>query len=69
MTRWQKMDERARHIVRGTQEPLSGWYADWPTAMETGACAKLPARGARKPNADEQAGDWGDVHYPRGEAE
>ena len=23
--------------------------------------AKLPARGARKPNADEQAGDWGDT--------
>lgn len=25
---------------------------------------KLPARGARKPNADEQCGDLGDVNYP-----
>ena len=33
MTRWEKMDERARRIVRGTQEPLSGWY-DSPDDLE-----------------------------------
>lgn len=26
MTRWEKIDERARRIVRGTQESSSGWY-------------------------------------------
>ena len=26
MTTFEKIDERARRIVRGTQEPLSGWY-------------------------------------------
>jgi len=33
MTRWEKMDERARRIVRGTMEPLSGWY-DSPVDLE-----------------------------------
>ncbi|MCL4783432.1 MAG: VRR-NUC domain-containing protein [Bryobacterales bacterium] len=31
----------------------------WETAESL--TAKLPAKGARKPNADEQAGDWGDT--------
>lgn len=33
MTKWQRMDERARMIVRGTMEPLSGWY-DSPDDLE-----------------------------------
>lgn len=33
MTRYEEMDERARRIVRGTMEPLSGWY-DSPDDLE-----------------------------------
>lgn len=41
-----------------TFETHSGLASAWETAASQRE--KLPARGARKPNADEQAGDWGD---------
>ena len=35
------------------------------TASSFDTAAAVPARGARRPNADEQAGDWGDDESPR----
>lgn len=55
--------ERAGAIVglaRSAEDALT-ILAD-PPDLETAETQrrKIPARGARKPNADEQAGDWGD---------
>ena len=47
-------------VARSVEDALA-ILADAP-GMETAESQrrKMPARGSRKPNADEQAGDWGD---------
>ncbi|MCC7156551.1 MAG: VRR-NUC domain-containing protein [Bryobacterales bacterium] len=53
----------ARHILGITSgAPTFQDRAGIAPALETAESQreKLPARGAKKPNADEQAGDWGD---------